>query len=132
MNTSLMPSPVMSLKIALPKTSFLEALFHNKFPVAPLMAMMPLLLNTNPQPSIREATVHHSIDGAFAIRKGDWKLLKNPIDPSQKTPIETTNSFYLVNIKNNPSESENVADKYPEKVEELINEFNSWNKSVKK
>jgi hypothetical protein len=58
--------------------------------------------------------------------------LKNPIDPSQKNPIETKNSFYLVNIKNNPSESENLADKYPEKVEELNNEFNSWNKSVKK
>jgi arylsulfatase A-like enzyme len=68
----------------------------------------------------------------WAVRKGDWKLLKNPIDPSQKTPIETTNSFYLVNIRNNPKESENVAAKYPEKVEELNNEFNSWNKSVKK
>jgi len=45
---------------------------------------------------------------------------------------ETKNSFYLVNIKNNPSESENLADKYPEKVEELNNEFNSWNNSVKK
>ena len=68
----------------------------------------------------------------WAVRKGDWKLLKNPIDPTQKTPIETTNSFYLVNIRNNPKESENVAAKYPEKVEELNNEFNSWNKSVKK
>jgi hypothetical protein len=58
--------------------------------------------------------------------------LKNPVDPSQKTPIETTNSFYLVNIKNNPNESENLAGKYPEKVEELNNEFNFWNKSVKK
>jgi hypothetical protein len=24
---------------------------------------------------IREATVHHSINGSFASRKGDWKLI---------------------------------------------------------
>jgi len=62
----------------------------------------------------------------WAVRKGDWKLLKDPIDPSDKAPIAKKDSLFLVNIQNHPDEMVNVADKYPEKVEELIREFNTW------
>jgi len=37
------------------------------------VSMLPALLGTTTAP-IREAVVHHSIDGAFAIRQGQWKL----------------------------------------------------------
>jgi arylsulfatase A-like enzyme len=66
----------------------------------------------------------------WAVRKGDWKLLKNPIDPSKKAVLGKKDSLFLVNINENPDELVNVADKYPEKVEELIREFNEWYKSV--
>ncbi len=67
----------------------------------------------------------------WAVRKGDWKLLKNPIDPSKKGVLGKKDFLFLVNINENPDELLNVADKYPEKVEELIKEFNDWYKSVR-
>ena len=45
-NRKIIKSFVMSIKIALPKTSFLEGLFQSKLPFAPLIAMIPLLLAT--------------------------------------------------------------------------------------
>ena len=40
--------------------------------------LLPLLKQPNSEKTVREATVHHSIDGSFAIRKGDWKLIMCP------------------------------------------------------
>lgn len=37
--------------------------------------LLPVLLKPSEPVAIREATVHHSINGSFAIRKGDWKLI---------------------------------------------------------
>jgi arylsulfatase A len=37
------------------------------------VSMLPALLGTATKP-LREATVHHSINGSFAIRQGNWKL----------------------------------------------------------
>jgi len=37
--------------------------------------LLPVLMNPNYKVAIREATVHHSLYGNFAIRKGDWKLI---------------------------------------------------------
>ena len=34
--------------------------------------ILPLLLNEKESNVIREATVHHSINGDFTIRKGEW------------------------------------------------------------
>src|SRR5699024_134556 len=35
---------------------------------------LPLWKNEKLHQPLREATVHHSIDGSFSIRQGDWKL----------------------------------------------------------
>ncbi len=62
----------------------------------------------------------------WAVRKGDWKLLKDPIDPSKKSMMAKKDSLFLINIQKHPDELVNVANKYPDKVEELIHEFNVW------
>ena len=36
---------------------------------------LPAMLGKQGKHPIREATVHHSAEGMFAIRQGDWKLL---------------------------------------------------------
>ncbi len=41
-------------------------------------SMLPVLLNETPSIPTREATVHHSARGKFAIRKGDWVLIEAP------------------------------------------------------
>lgn len=87
--------------------------------------LLPLLLNTNPQPSIREATVHHSIDGAFAIRKGDWKLLFSAgsggwSSPKAKEPnYKTLPPYQLYNLKSDPGEMKNLYAEQPAVVAEL-------------
>ena len=40
--------------------------------------LLPLLRGEKGNTPLREATVHHSYDGVFAIRQGDWKLIDGP------------------------------------------------------
>ncbi|MDX1680947.1 MAG: arylsulfatase [Akkermansiaceae bacterium] len=74
---------------------------------------------------IRPFTIHHSINGTFAIRKGDWKLIlatdagggwsKGP-----KTPAKRVQLYHL---KDDPAETRNLEDTHPEKVQELVTDL---------
>lgn len=89
--------------------------------------MLPLLLHTEEPAPIREATVHHSIEGDFTIRKGEWKLLMSPGSGGWSYPcprtdtavIKTLPAIQLYNMANDPGEKENVYDKHPEIVRQL-------------
>lgn len=80
----------------------------------------------NDAPSSHESFCWYSRKNRWAVRKGDWKLLKNPIDPSRSEPMIDSDSLFLVNIKDNPSESVNLAPKFPEIVEELTHTYDMW------
>ncbi len=75
----------------------------------------------------REYTVHHSIEGAFAIRQGDWKLLFAPGSAGWSYPTRAQIKkekldlppFQLYNLADDISEKNNLYSKYPEKVAEL-------------
>ncbi|MFC2090663.1 arylsulfatase [Bacteroidota bacterium] len=75
----------------------------------------------------REATVHHSINGSFSIRKGDWKLIMCPGSGGWSFPrpgrdkdvIASLPPIQLYNLKEDPSETNNMESAQPEKVEEL-------------
>lgn len=56
-----------------------------------------------------------------AIRKGDWKLNIN----------EKEGFVLLHNIKDDPSETKNIADKYPQVVSELKTDLIEWEKQLK-
>ncbi|MDW5290830.1 arylsulfatase [Formosa sp. PL04] len=85
-------------------------------------SILPLL--TEKGTFMRKATVHHSKDGIFAIRKGDWKLIVSPnsgIDAVGK-PRKNKNQLpenILYNLKIDVKEKHNIAEKHPEKVQEL-------------
>lgn len=88
--------------------------------------LLPLFTEPDQKKPLREATVHHSIEGNFAIRKGDWKLLLNAGSGgwSSPTPSETRNNpllpkVQLYNLKIDPQESQNMEADHPEKVAEL-------------
>lgn len=89
--------------------------------------ILPLIQNPNHPVTIREATVHHSIRGEFAIRKGDWKLLCSPSSGGWSFPRPGTNKeviatlplIQLYNVKTDPAESKNMYSEYPEIVKEL-------------
>ncbi|MGX5819914.1 sulfatase family protein [Chitinophaga lutea] len=86
---------------------------------------MTPLLHGNPRGYQRPATVHHSIEGRFAIRKGPWKLALSPgsggwSDP--RTPAarkEGLPEVQLFNLQSDPGERHNVQAQHPEMVREL-------------
>jgi arylsulfatase A-like enzyme len=72
---------------------------------------------------IREATVHHSADGMFAIRQGKWKLVDGQgpgsgnYGPWKAKPGDSAGQLY--DMTGDTSERANVYNDHPEVVEQL-------------
>ncbi|WP_081886148.1 arylsulfatase [Haloferula sp. BvORR071] len=86
-------------------------------------SLMPLLKG---EPTYsRPFTIHHSINGSFAIRQGDWKLCLCPdsggwSDPKPDSPAAAeAYPVQLYNLKDDPAESKNLADKELDRVKEM-------------
>jgi arylsulfatase A-like enzyme len=75
------------------------------------VSWLPILEGKAKSP-VREATVHHSIDGSFAIRQGDWKLVLARgsggwSQPEAKAPKDAP-AVQLYNLKDDPAETKNL------------------------
>ncbi|VGO12325.1 Arylsulfatase [Pontiella desulfatans] len=88
-------------------------------------SMLPNLLGTAKKP-VREATVHHSIDGTFAIRQGKWKFIAAPHSGGWSSPRQKEKELWkdlpnvqLYNLEVDPGETTNLQDQHPEVVERL-------------
>jgi arylsulfatase A len=73
---------------------------------------------------IREAIVHHSSDGAFAIRQGDWKLAlclgsRGFSEPRDVQPQAGEAQGQLYNLRDDPAEQNNLWLKRPDVVARL-------------
>jgi arylsulfatase A len=55
----------------------------------------------------------------WVVRQGDWKLLGNPHDYSDKAPITKDDKLFLVNLGKDISEMTNLAKDHPEVVARL-------------
>ncbi len=78
------------------------------------------------EPKIRGSVIHHSINGSFAIRKDNWKLIMAPGSagwsyPNQndKEVIDTLPQIQLYDLVNDPGESRNLQESNQLKVAEL-------------
>jgi arylsulfatase A-like enzyme len=84
-------------------------------------SFLPVLNSQDYQKPIREATIHHSLNGDFSIRQGDWKY----IDASghggfaQIKESVTSDSIQLYNLAVDPIETTNVYVRNPEKATQL-------------
>ena len=79
--------------------------------------ILPLLTAPETGEKIREATVHHSIDGSFAIRQGKWKLLLSSYSGGWSEPLkpqEGTPEYQLYDLEKDPEETCNVYEANPE------------------
>jgi arylsulfatase A-like enzyme len=79
----------------------------------------------------RKSIVHHSVNGEFAYRKGDWKVNFCPGSGGWSFPspranakvIDTLPKVQLYNLKEDPSEKNNLEAQHPEIVEEYRKEL---------
>ncbi|MEK6476641.1 sulfatase-like hydrolase/transferase [Catalinimonas sp. 4WD22] len=62
----------------------------------------------------------------WAVRQGDWKLIGNPYDPTDKAPIPEGQKYFLVNLAKDISEMNNLAEQQPEKVKEMELLHKEW------
>ncbi len=87
--------------------------------------ILPVLFGETMDQPLREATVHHSINGSFSLRQGKWKIEFCPGSggwsyptPKQANKIELP-QIQLYNLDADIAETTNVADQYPRVVEKL-------------
>lgn len=91
-------------------------------------SLLPLLKESH-QKYTRTNIIHHSIDGYYAIRNGNWKLALCRGSGGWSAPTESQAKkknlppLQLYNLKKDPSEKKNVSDKFPELVRALSNEL---------
>ena len=74
---------------------------------------------------VRPFTIHHSINGTFAIRKGEWKLIlgTGPGGGWSKGPKTPAKLVQLYNLAKDPAETRNLEGDKPDKVAELANDL---------
>jgi len=89
-------------------------------------SFLPALLG-QAQAKRRPFTIHHSINGSFAIRRGKWKLTLCPGSGGWSVPkpaaAKNNQSLPLVQLHDlaaDPAEQHNLQAKHPERVADLV------------
>ena len=91
------------------------------------VSLLPVLTGKKMDAPLHELVIHHSISGHFAVRMGKWKLLLCRGSGGWSSPRETVAVrkkmplLQLYNLEEDPRETKNLQDEYPEKVTELVN-----------
>jgi len=62
----------------------------------------------------------------WATRSGKWKLLGNPVDKSSKGELTEDDKIFLVNLKLDPGEQNNIALENPDIVSRLTKQYQEW------
>ncbi len=93
------------------------------------VSLLPELSGKKLKKTLHEIVIHHSGSGHFAIRKGQWKLLLCRGSGGWSPPREAEAAkkqfpiIQLYNLVNDPKESKNVHNQFPDKVKELVAEL---------
>ena len=92
--------------------------------------LLPVLEGKKYAKPLRVATVQNTSPKKFALRQEDWVLIDAPTGAAKKEkkdyldhfglePYGTGHSGLLFNLKNDPRQSENVYNKYPDRVQKM-------------
>ncbi len=95
--------------------------------------ILPVLLGQELDGPIREAIVHHSGSGMFAIRRGKWKLILGRgsggfSNPKTIKPKLSEPEGQLYNLQEDFAESKNLWDEYPQIVDRLTKLLEKYRK----
>jgi arylsulfatase A-like enzyme len=96
------------------------------------VTILPALLSKKYTEPLREATIHHSSEGYFSIRKGKWKLELCPGSGGWSYPRPNSKKakklppVQLYDLKKDIEETTNVQHKYPKIVKELTDLLQSY------
>lgn len=98
-------------------------------------SLMPIINNKN-QETAHEVVNwqfgnYNTSDSQWAIRKGPWKLIGNVNEPLKYGGRADLAVLFLVNLDDDISEEKNVADEYPDKLNELLQLHQSWLEEVR-
>ncbi len=74
--------------------------------------------------------VGHGPDAQWAVREGDWKLIGNPHDPTATVPFPEADRLFLVNLRHDVGERQNLAARHPEIVERLRQRYETWRRAA--
>ena len=85
-------------------------------------SLLPVI--TSPDAPSRHKTFYWQLGrgprAQWAVREGDWKLLGNPRDNSNKAPLAKDDKLFLANLAEDLTEMENLAKEHPDVVERLL------------
>jgi len=87
--------------------------------------ILPLLRGEEPDGNLREATIHHSVSGHFAIRRGKWKLLEARGSGGWSFPKEQEAAewnlpeYQLYDMERDRGERTNLVHAFPDVVSEM-------------
>ena len=87
-------------------------------------SLLPVLLGENPATPLRDAAIHHSSDGMFAIRQGPWKLIEGRgsggfTEPIRIEPGPGEPAGQLYNLSEDLGETNNIYRQHPDVVARL-------------
>jgi arylsulfatase A-like enzyme len=104
--------------------------------------LLPVLKGEIYNKPLREATVHHSGGGQFAIRQGKWKLILGGGSGGWTSPRNDSEAeklglplIQLYDINEDIEEQNNLQEDYPEvvqKLEQLLNDYREKGRSAPK
>lgn len=87
--------------------------------------ILPALTGDNLDDPLHQTTIHHSLDGMFALRMGDWKLIEGRgsggfTDPGRIEPGEGEPEGQLYNMAGDLSEQNNLWNQKEQLVDSLL------------
>ena len=92
------------------------------------------VINSSDAPSPHKTFHWQSGRGAggrqWAVRDGDWKLIGNPKDTSNKAQLNDSDKLFLVNLGEDITEMKNVAANHPDVVKRLSAMHDAWIEDV--
>lgn len=74
--------------------------------------------------------LHWQFETSWAVRAGDWKLLHDVLDTTRRAPGERIAGPFLVNLRDDPGETTNLACAHPEIVAQLRSLRSKWEASL--